>query len=104
MAVFFGGGRRSDAKEILFYTPGFDVTKLEVVNDAQVKATVKIAADCRLGEHMVRVRTATGISELKTFWVGALPVVQEKEPNSDFAAPQKIPLNVTVLGVVDNED
>ena len=42
--------------------------------------------------------------ELRTFWVGALPVVEEKEPNSDFATPQKIPLNVTVHGVVDNED
>ena len=78
--------------------------KLEVVNDNQVKATVKIAPDCRLGEHAMRLRTATGISELRTFWVGALPVVDEKEPNSDFAAPQKIPLNVTVHGVVDSED
>ena len=60
--------------------------------------------DCRLGEHAVRVRTATGISELRTFWVGALPVVDEKEPNSEFATPQKIALNVTVHGVVDSED
>ena len=36
---------------------------------------VKIAADCRLGEHAFRLRTATGLSELRTFWVGALPVV-----------------------------
>src|SRR5438105_372330 len=103
-ALLFNGARLSDAKEILFYTPGFAVTKLEVVNDSQVKATVKIAADCRLGEHAMRVRTASGISELRTFWVGALPQIDEKEPNSDFAAPQKIPLNVTVNGVIDNED
>src|SRR5207244_8260197 len=63
-----------------------------------------IAADCRLGEHAMRVRTATGLSELRTFYVGALPNVEEKEPNSDFANPQKIDLNVTVNGVVDNED
>src|SRR5207248_3079841 len=41
---------------------------------------------------------------LRTLWIGALPVVDEKEPNSDFAAPQKIPLNCTVHGVADNED
>ena len=41
---------------------------------------------------------------MRTFYVGALPVVDETEPNNDFAAPQKIPLNVTVQGVVDNED
>src|SRR5262245_36843603 len=104
MAVLFNGARLADAAEILFYTPGFSVTKLEVVNDNQVKATVKIAADCAPGEHIMRVRTKTGISEMRTFWVGALPAVAEKEPNSDFDKPQKIPLNVTVEGVVDNED
>jgi hypothetical protein len=102
--LLFSGARLADAKEVLLYYPGVSVTKLEVVNDAQVKATVKVAADCRLGEHAARVRTATGISELRTFYVGALPQVDEKEPNSDFTAPQKIPLNVTVNGVVDNED
>src|SRR5262245_22489979 len=72
LAVFFSGARLSDAQEILFYSPGFAVSKLEVVNDNQVKATVVIAPDCRLGEHPMRVRTATGISELRTFYVGAL--------------------------------
>src|SRR5262249_9740289 len=91
-------------KEILLYYSGVTVTKLEVVNDNQVKATVKVAADCRLGEHVARVRTATGISELLSFWVGALPVIEEKEPNSDIAAAQKVSLNVTIAGVVDNED
>jgi hypothetical protein len=102
--LFFNGARLTDAKELLFYYPGISVTKLEVVNDAQVKATVKVAPDCRLGEHAARVRTSSGISDLRTFYVGALPQIDEKEPNSDFAAPQKIPLNVTVSGVVDNED
>jgi hypothetical protein len=102
--LYFNGARLSDAKEILFYYPGISATRLEVVNDSQVKVTTKIAADCRLGEHAMRVRTATGISELRTYYVGALPQVDEKEPNSDFASPQKIPLNVTVNGVIDNED
>ena len=104
-AVFlFNGARLADAQELLFYSPGVSVTKLDVVNDGQVKATVKIAPDCRLGEHAVRLRTASGVSELRTFYVGALPSVDEKEPNNDFDAPQKIPLNVTVQGVVENED
>jgi hypothetical protein len=104
LAVFFNGSRLADAQEILFYSSGFTLSKLEVVNDNQVKATVQIAADCRLGEHAMRVRTASGISELRTFYVGALPSVDEKEPNSEFTAPQKIDLNVTVTGVADNED
>jgi hypothetical protein len=104
LVLSFNGTRLSDAKEVLFYESGFEVTKLGVANDGLVKATVKIAADCRLGEHAMRVRTASGMSELRTFWVGALPNIDEKEPNSDFASPQKIPLNVTVNGVIDNED
>ena len=104
MAISFNGGRLSDAKEILFYEPGFTVTKLEIVNDSTVKATVKIAADTRLGEHAMRVRTATGVSELRTFYVSALPNIDEKEPNSEFDKPQKIPLNVTVNGSIGSED
>jgi hypothetical protein len=102
--LHFNGARLGDAQAIFFYYPGIETLKLEVVNDSTVKVRIKVAPDCRLGEHAARVRTATGISELKTFWVGALPSIEEKEPNSDFAQPQKIPLNVTVTGVVESED
>src|SRR5262249_7077566 len=102
--INFSGARLGDAKEVLFYSPGFTVTRLEAVNDSAVKATVKVAADCRLGEHIARVRTATGISEMRTFQVGSFPTVAEKEPNSEFDKPQAIPLNVTVEGRIDSED
>jgi hypothetical protein len=102
--VFFNGVRLGDVKEVLSYSPGFTVTKVEPVNENQFKATIKIAPDCRLGEHSFRVRTASGVTEMRTLWVGALPVIDEKEPNNEFTKPQKIPLNVTVHGVIDNED
>ncbi|MFO0938397.1 MAG: PPC domain-containing protein, partial [Gemmataceae bacterium] len=101
--ITFSGGNLSDTQEVLVYYPGITVSKFEVVNNNQVKATLKIAADCRLGEHGFRLRTATGISDFRTFWVGALPVVDEKEPNNSFETPQPIPLNVTVHGVVRSE-
>ena len=92
-----------DAKEILFYTPGFTVSKLEVANNNQVKATIKIA------RILASASTWMWFAPRPAFPRCALsgkriPTVQEKEPNSDFASPQKIPLNVTVHGVVDNED
>jgi len=99
----FHGSTLKDAQEILFYFPGFEVTKLEPA-DGSVAAHVKVAPDCRLGEHVAHVRTASGISDYRTFFVGALPAVDEKEPNSKFETPQEIPLNVTVAGVVENED
>lgn len=102
--VLFQGGRLQDAKELLFYSPGFTVTSIEAVNDATVKAKLNVAPDCRMGIHAVRVRTLTGVSNLRTFTVGALPEVKEIEPNSLFDKPQAIAMNVTVSGVVDAED
>ncbi|MEO2022114.1 MAG: PPC domain-containing protein [Pirellulaceae bacterium] len=99
----FNGGRLADAKEILFYSPGLEVIKLEPAA-GNVKATVKVAPDCRLGQHVAQVRTASGVSEYRTFYIGPFAPTPEKEPNSDFATPQPIPLNITVTGVVQNED
>ena len=98
------GARLADAKEILFYQPGIAVTNLVVVSDAHVKATVKLAPDCRLGLYDLRLRTATGISELRNISVGALTEIAEVEPNNDFARPQPIAMDVTVNGVADSED
>ena len=102
----FSGARLRDTEQILFYEPGFEVVKIEPdeKNANIVRATVKVAADCELGEKTVQVRTKTGVSDYRTFYVGALPAVQEKEPNTDFATPQAIEQNVTVHGVVQNED
>lgn len=98
------GARLADAKEVMFYEPGVTMTKIQTVNDGHVKATFKIAPDARLGLRDLRLRTATGFSEMRSFSVGALKDIPEAEPNNDFAKPQAIPMNVTVNGVADNED
>lgn len=100
----FSGQRLGDAQEVMLYSPGVEVLSVEEVKDNQFKAKLRIAPDCRLGIHAARVRTASGVSNLMTFTVGALPEVAETEPNNDFAAPQPIDLGVTVSGVVQNED
>jgi len=65
---------------------------------------VKLAPDCPLGEHHLRLRTATGYSELRTFFVGPYPVVEEKEPNNEPGQAQKVALNTTVEGIITSED
>src|SRR5262245_25200979 len=102
--VRFNGQRLDDTKEIVLYTSGISVVKMVADKADVVKATLKVAADCRLGEHQMRLRTATGVSELRTFVVGALPVVAEVEPNSEPAKAQKISLNSTIAGTVASED
>ena len=109
-SIFFDGGRLGDTQEVLFHKRHpddaipFKVLELKVHNDSRVEAVVRIADDCPLGEYAMRVRTATGVSPMRTFWVGQFPAVAEKEPNDAFDEPQPIDMNVTVTGVVTNED
>lgn len=102
----FTGARLRDAEQILFYEPGFEVLSIEPdkKNANIVRATVKVAADCELGEKTAQVRTKTGLTDYRTFYVGALPAVAEKEPNTEFSTPQAIEQNVTVQGVIQSED
>jgi hypothetical protein len=104
VTVTLTGQRLTDIQEVLFYAPGITVTKIVGGKDAQAVASFKIAEAAQLGLHDFRVRTATGISSLKTFSVGTLRDVAEVEPNNDFTRPQMVGINVTVNGVAGNED
>ncbi|HSG69471.1 MAG TPA: hypothetical protein VLA12_03605, partial [Planctomycetaceae bacterium] len=73
LEVVFSGNRLEDAAEIFYYEPGFETLKLEPVNANACKAVIKIAPDARLGEHVMQVRTKSGISDYRTFWVGPYP-------------------------------
>ena len=99
----FSGSNLADAADVLFYEAGFEIVKLEPAGN-EVKVTVKVAPDCRLGEHVAQVRTRSGVTDYRTLSVGALPEIAEVEPNTAFDQPQAIPLNVTVQGVVESED
>ena len=101
--VVFSGQRLDDAKEVVLYTAGLSVRKFESGKD-RVKATLAIAPDCRLGEHQMRLRTASGISEVRTFWVGSMTNVAEVEPNNDTAKAQRVALNSTISGTIQSED
>jgi hypothetical protein len=101
--VRFTGQRLDDTKEIIFYTPGISAVSTEPGTD-RVKATLRVAPDCRLGEHQMRLRTATGVSEVRTFWIGALTNVAEAEPNNESAKAQRLALGCTVNGTVTSED
>lgn len=102
--VVLSGARLGDAQEILWYQPGIETVSITKIDDNSVKAKLKILPDCALGIHDLRLRTATGISEHRTFSVGPYPIVNEVEPNNDFAKPQAVPFGTTVHGVAENED
>jgi len=98
------GQRLNDALALVLDDPGLSVAGITVVNANHVQATLAIAPDCRIGAHGLRVRTTSGISNLRTFSIGALPEVNETEPNNAMDAPQPIEPGCVVNGVADNED
>jgi len=102
----FRGGRLADAREILFHgDDGLVVKSLTSGSDgSSFKAVIHVPDTCPAGEQLVQVRTASGISEFRSFWVGLLPVVDEVEPNSAADKAQPVPLNHTVHGLVALED
>jgi hypothetical protein len=111
LEVVLVGSNLEDAEEVMLYDPGVEVLGMELVTDKEgksdgrrLKVKFKIADNCPLGTQRIRVRTRTGLSDLTTFHVGALPSLDEKEPNTDFEQPQAIEKNVIVNGRIDRED
>ena len=108
-------GRRLEApQELLLYDEGITVASLEEVipkpgkqgpgEVREVRARIVIAPDCAPGEQRLRLRTASGITELRTFWVGVLPEVEEVEPNGSQEQPQAVELDRTIAGRIRRED
>ena len=95
------GARLANPQELLLYNPGVICTKLAAKNENECTATLKAAPDCRLGEYPFRLRTPGGASELRTFRISPFPIVAEKEPNDDLKQAQRVPLNVSVAGVIE---
>ena len=103
--LVFRGERLGDAAEVLCYgSDGIVVKALEPIDAGSFKAILHVPATCPPGEQIVQVRTRSGLSEYRTLWIGALPIVDEQEPNDSPAAAQAVPLGTTVHGVVENED
>lgn len=102
--VIFHGTRLKDARAVLADLPGLTITEVKPIDNAKSEATITADKNLEPGLYPVRLVTETGISNLRLIGVGALPVVQEVEPNSDFETPQKIDLNSTVEGIIQNED
>ena len=98
------GTQLQDFEGFIFMSPGFTLKHVDKVTPNAVTTTIAIAPDVPLGNHMLRIRTKTGISHARQFFVGQYPNVEEKEPNDDFNNPQIVGFNQTVEGIVKNED
>ncbi|MFG0288927.1 MAG: pre-peptidase C-terminal domain-containing protein [Rhodopirellula sp. JB044] len=102
--IVLHGDRLSDAREVLFDQPGIEVVGCKPIDNKKVELKVKTGENLSPGLYSFRLVTASGATNLRFLGVGTMPIVQEVEPNNDFASPQEIPMDRTVEGNVDRED
>jgi hypothetical protein len=104
--VTLRGRYLDDPREIVFYDRDIKAVNIKPVGTAaqEVKAQFQIAPNARAGEHVLRLRTATGLTEAMTFWVDRYPTVMETEKKlGDNDTPDKaqsIAPNTTVEGQI----
>ncbi len=102
--VTLHGDRIGDASTVLLDRPGLVVTELKAIDNNKVEITVTADANADPGLYPIQLVTKTGISNLRLIGVGAMPIVNEVEPNNDFDSAQKVDVNRTIEGVVKFED
>ena len=86
------GAQLDDFEDLMFYTPGFKVKSVESRASNKVELTLSIDKSVRAGNHVMRVRTKSGISHMRQFFASPFANVEEKEPNTEFATAQPIAL------------
>lgn len=115
--VMLQGKYLDKPEEVLVYEPGITVESIESVEGnieirgyrgrveagSGIRVKLKIADNCPLGVHGMRLRTAAGISEYQRFSVGPFATIEEDERtpqarNDKRESSQAVPLNSTVLG------
>lgn len=102
--VTLHGNNLADIVDIMFHDTGIELVSVTPVDAKNAKAVLRPAPDCRVGTHGIRLRTKTGVSELKVISVGALNEISEEEPNNSGEEAPDITLGTTVNGVVTSED
>jgi hypothetical protein len=110
------GRHLEQSREVLFYEPGITVESIKSVESilgangkpvavapgTRVRVRLKLAEDCALGLHGMRLRTSGGLSEYHRFIVGPFPMVEENEvltkrnDKPEHALP--VAVNTTVHG------
>ena len=110
--VKFVGAGLTHCRELKFYSPGIQCSKLEVVDDYSIVATLKLDPDCKIAGHAFRLRSDEGFSELRTLHVSRFPVMVEparKSVDEVIAVPletvNSLPTQaVTIVGVLQDGD
>ena len=102
--VVIQGVRLTDSRQLILDKQGINVLSLKPLDDKKVEVELEVPETTKPGLYPLRIAAETGLSNVLMFSIGALPTIDEAEPNSDFASPQIIENNVTIEGAVARED
>lgn len=107
VTVQIRGDRLADVVDIVTNDGGVEMVSITPnEKDARRRAELKlkIAANAPLGIHRIRLRTKTGLSNLKSFHVTDVPVILEDSKLTGFSEAQPVEQNTAVVGRIDRED
>ena len=109
--IVLKGQRLGDTYAAISDQPGLEIVEVKAIDGKHASVKLKTSKSLSPGLYPVRLVTQTGISNIRLIGVGAMPITNEVEPNSDFDSPQKIQWDnsnkhygVTIEGIVDRED
>ena len=104
MEVTCTGTNLEDARTFLFDEPAQFETQILTGDKGKCTARIKVAPDARLGEHLLRIITASGIADVRAFYVTPFPMVAEVETKQRPKPAQHIELNTSVYGHTPDDD
>ncbi len=102
--IAISGTELDEPQELFFEEGRISVKAVAAEKENVVKAMLSIPADCPLGPHRMRLRTAEGLSELRMFHVHGSDQSAEKEPDNDIASAMPVAPGTAVWGTLANED
>src|SRR6056300_633707 len=85
--VVLEGTRLGDSRQLLLDQPGINVINVTPIDDKKVEIEIEVPSSTKPGLYPLRIVTETGLSNVLFLGVGALPAIDEVEPNSDFGSP-----------------
>ncbi|MFO1050643.1 MAG: PPC domain-containing protein [Planctomycetota bacterium] len=95
----------SDLCGVIVFEPGLEFGAIKTERDDRATVELKVAPDCRLGHHLIALRTLRGITRAKVFAIGPLHGESEtRGPHADAATAQPIALDSTIEGRVLGEE
>lgn len=98
-SVIARGASLGEVKEVISYKDGLKFRSIEKVSDDEIRLTFSTTPDSPLGIYPIRLRSAGGLSELRTITLTPFPTVEESPSES----AQSVPMNSTVVGSLEGD-